>query len=264
MGSIYKITNTVNGKAYIGQTIHDAEKTRIPHHFNGHGNMPIQCAIKKYGKDAFTYEILHDGIIIELLDSFEIEAIKKYNTVAPNGYNLTYGGGRPIFSKETLQKRSISLKGKPSHMKGKKHSEATRRKISEANKGRKHKPETRRRISKSNKNRSPEVNQKISEALKGRNFSLAHRQNLSKSFRGRKLGPFSEAHRQKISEANKGKKHTPETCLKMSSPHKQPAQIFFRSLPECMPLAEKSRKLHEKFTGKVHQATIYRWVREWS
>ena len=38
MGSIYKITNTVNGKAYIGQTIHDAEKTRIRDHLNGTGN----------------------------------------------------------------------------------------------------------------------------------------------------------------------------------------------------------------------------------
>ena len=36
MGSIYKITNTVNEKAYIGQTIHDALAGRINDHLNGH------------------------------------------------------------------------------------------------------------------------------------------------------------------------------------------------------------------------------------
>ena len=88
MGSIYKITNTVNQKHYIGQTIHDAEKTRIRDHFNYayRSNIILSRAIEKYGKDAFTHEILHDGIIPALLDSYEIEAIKKFNTVVPNGY----------------------------------------------------------------------------------------------------------------------------------------------------------------------------------
>ena len=42
MGSIYKITNTVNGKSYIGQTIYDAVKTRIRYHFAGRGNQTCQ------------------------------------------------------------------------------------------------------------------------------------------------------------------------------------------------------------------------------
>ena len=46
MGSIYKITNTVNGKAYIGQTRHDAEKTRMRDHFNGHGNRILKNSVK--------------------------------------------------------------------------------------------------------------------------------------------------------------------------------------------------------------------------
>ena len=48
--------------AYIGQTIHDAVKDRISRHLNGQsgGNRLVKRAIKKYGKDAFTYEILHD------------------------------------------------------------------------------------------------------------------------------------------------------------------------------------------------------------
>ena len=44
MGSIYKITNTVNGKAYIGKTIRDAVKTRIRDHLNGYGSQTCQTS----------------------------------------------------------------------------------------------------------------------------------------------------------------------------------------------------------------------------
>ena len=69
MGSIYKITNTVNGKAYIGQTIHDAEKTRIRDHFrsNGKGSQLIKDDIEKYGQDAFTYKILMMALFLNFL-----------------------------------------------------------------------------------------------------------------------------------------------------------------------------------------------------
>ena len=60
MGCIYKITNTVNDKSYIGQTRHDVKKTRIRKHLNGNGNRIIKQAIAKYGQSAFTYEILHE------------------------------------------------------------------------------------------------------------------------------------------------------------------------------------------------------------
>ena len=73
MGSIYKITNTVNQKSYIGKTIHDAEKTRIRQHLNGWGNKPIKKDIDEYGEDVFTFEILHDGIIPEFLAALETE-----------------------------------------------------------------------------------------------------------------------------------------------------------------------------------------------
>lgn len=91
MGSIYKITNTLNGKAYIGKTIHEPEKGRIRQHLNEKAPecRALHNAIKKYGREAFTYEILHDGIIPELLNSYEIEAIVKHNTFSPRGYNLT-------------------------------------------------------------------------------------------------------------------------------------------------------------------------------
>ena len=134
MGSIYKITNTINGKVYVGQTINDAYKTRIRDHLNGtqHGSRLVKHAIEKYGQDVFTVEILHDGIIPEFLNTLEIEAIAKFNTVAPNGYNLDTGGngvGSP--SGETRRKLSEANKGK-------KRSEETKQKISASKTGENH------------------------------------------------------------------------------------------------------------------------------
>ena len=52
----------------------------------------FQCSQKVWEKKNFTWDILHEGIIPELLDIYEIEAIAEFNTVTPNGYNLTFGG----------------------------------------------------------------------------------------------------------------------------------------------------------------------------
>ena len=102
MGSIYRIINTVNGKSYIGQTILDPVKSRIRDHFNYpyRSNIYLSRAIKKYGRENFTYEILHDGVPPALLDRYEIKAIQRFNTVAPHGYNLNCGGsGNLIYPK---------------------------------------------------------------------------------------------------------------------------------------------------------------------
>lgn len=192
MGSIYKITNTVNGKSYIGQTIYDAEKARISKHLSGSGSQLVKQAIEKYGKDAFTYDILHDGIIPEFLDALEIEAIAEFNTIAPHGYNLTYGGEGCSPSKQTRKKMSKAKreqKGENNPFYGKTHSEETRRVISEKNKGRE---------------RSEEHRQKHAKALRGRKFTKEHRLNISKSLKGRKR---SEKDCRKISESKRGKNH---------------------------------------------------------
>ena len=241
MGSIYKITNTVNGKSYIGQTIRDAEKTRIPVHLNGHGNVSIKQAIEKYGKDAFTYEILHDGIIPELLDALESEAIKKFNTVFPHGYNLTTGGGG-THSEETRQKISNANKGRTAWNKGKRGilqpSEETCLKISEALTGITRSKETRRKISEGlkghpcyknrtawNKGKSPseETRRKQSEAKKGKKrppFTDETRRKLSEANKGEKNHFYgktlSQEHRRKLSKAITGEKHSSESKQKMS------------------------------------------------
>ena len=64
MGYVYKITNTVNQKHYIGISIHEPETGRIRDHLSGNGNRILAKAIKKYGRDAFTYEILEEGVFL--------------------------------------------------------------------------------------------------------------------------------------------------------------------------------------------------------
>ena len=177
MGYIYKITNTINDKSYIGISIHPPEKSRVRDHLSGHGNRIISNAVKKYGRDAFTYEILEDNIFLELLPDLEISYIKHYQTVAPFGYNLTHGGEgtlgyRP--SAEHRRKLSETRKGEKNGFFGKKHSAETLLKIGEASKGRKHSAETCRRISEAQKGRkrkkcSPKSRRKMSEAQKGKN-----------------------------------------------------------------------------------------------
>ena len=138
MGFIYKL-NFPSGKSYIGQTIKSVEE-RI----KGHKSPTSKCvllkhAIKKYGD--FETEILIE-INNEMLNYYEIKFIEMYDTVSPNGYNLTYGGEGGIPSQETIQKMKESHSKRVVHedwrkaisegLKGHVHSEETRKKLSEA------------------------------------------------------------------------------------------------------------------------------------
>ena len=322
MGSIYKITNTANGKSYIGQTIRDAEKTRIRYHLAGYGNQLVKRAIEKYGQDAFTYKILHDGIIPEFLDMLEIEAIAKFNTLSPHGYNLTTGGGGGFPSDETRQKHLEAIRHpevRQKHLEAMRHPEV-RQKLSKASTGKRHTDETRRKMSESRegaknpmygKPRSDDTKRKISEANTGKKRSDEVKQKLSEARKGEKH-PFygkslSEEHRRKLSEAHKrpevrakhsesmkgenspmyGKSHSEETRRKMSESHRGkkrapfsaehrsniaeskrspeyiPAHNLFFSLPSNMALKEKRRLLCKRITG-VKKETIYHWIRKWT
>ena len=88
-GYIYKITNKVNGKSYIGQTRYTIE-FRWRQHIHKKDNTYFHNAIKKYGVDNFIVEKLEE-CNIEDLNEREIYYIAKYNTFK-DGYNLTIGG----------------------------------------------------------------------------------------------------------------------------------------------------------------------------
>lgn len=91
MGCIYKITNMINQKSYIGQTMQTLE-TRINKHFSRSqtATTGIDYAIGKYGKENFSVEQLCecDNSQMDELERYYIQLYDTYN----NGYNLTLGG----------------------------------------------------------------------------------------------------------------------------------------------------------------------------
>lgn len=88
LGVIYKITNNIDGKAYIGQTINLKERKR--NHRNAKDDYSIHKAIRKYGFENFSWEILEE-CPKERLNEREIYWIAYYNTYN-DGYNETKGG----------------------------------------------------------------------------------------------------------------------------------------------------------------------------
>ena len=120
MGFIYKITNIITNKCYIGETKEKMPETRWKQHKRtiekGIGCPALQNAVKKYGIDNFTFKVLIICFDEERF-KFEKEYIKKFNSIAPNGYNLTKGGEGGGFygkkhSQETINKISNTLKNK--------------------------------------------------------------------------------------------------------------------------------------------------------
>ena len=90
MIGIYKITKKENGKSYIGQS-NNIERRFQEHCYKGEkARIPLDIAIKKYGKEAFSFEVLEE-CPQEKLNEREAYWIKYYNTVE-TGYNCSEGG----------------------------------------------------------------------------------------------------------------------------------------------------------------------------
>lgn len=111
---IYKATSKTSGKSYIGQTRSSLRERRQGHYDNlKRYKNALGLAITKYGKDDFEWTIIQTCESIEELNKAEIKCIKEFNTVTPNGYNLTTGGeGGYIRSEENRLKISKSKLGK--------------------------------------------------------------------------------------------------------------------------------------------------------
>ncbi len=93
MGVIYLRTNTVNGMQYVGQTKNLEQRQRNWKDLNHiYAGPLIERARKKYGTDNWTLEILKECNSLEELNKWEQYYIKKFNTMKPNGYNMTEGG----------------------------------------------------------------------------------------------------------------------------------------------------------------------------
>lgn len=93
---IYKITNKVNGKIYIGQVYNKSVQDRFERHIreaNPKHHIVLDRAIYKYGKENFVCEQIDSANSLEELNQKEKYWIKFYNSTNKNiGYNLTDGG----------------------------------------------------------------------------------------------------------------------------------------------------------------------------
>lgn len=111
-GVIYKVTNTVNGHIYIGQT-----KTALGKRWSKHcsdarsgAGWILAAAIRKHGQEAFTVEVVEECHDKDALNAAEIAWILKLQPA----YNACGGGGSlGSHSDETKAKISLRLKGKP-------------------------------------------------------------------------------------------------------------------------------------------------------
>lgn len=119
---IYSITNIVNNKKYIGQSINinsriSAHKTHLKN--NKHSNEYLQNQYNKYGIQNFLFEVV-EYVDIDKLDEREVYWIEKFSTMdRSKGYNLESGGNtNKIISDEAREKKI----GKNNPMYGKKHS----------------------------------------------------------------------------------------------------------------------------------------------
>lgn len=109
---IYKITNEINKKIYIGQTKLSIEERFILHKNKRSNCRYLKSAFNKYGIENFKIEKIEDCKNFDELNFREMFWIKELNTLAPNGYNLTTGGAAPKHSDITKEKMSQTRKGK--------------------------------------------------------------------------------------------------------------------------------------------------------
>lgn len=113
---IYKVTNIINGKVYIGQSIRDIQQ-RFTRHINDALNNNLNThfarAIRKYGKDSFTIEIIDTAETQDELNQKEQYWIHYYDSVN-YGYNETDAiykcGGNTYISKTKREMRKICKK----------------------------------------------------------------------------------------------------------------------------------------------------------
>lgn len=261
-GLIYKITCTINGKIYIGQTIQPLQARWVAHKYIAKKEFKDKSnkfynAIRKYGFENFSCKILCYANSREELDHREQVCIRLFKS-QENGYNTHEGG--------LSQRLSIE----------------TRAKISAANKGQK---------------RSKEAIENIRKSQIGKKLSKIHRERCSTSQLGEKAAWYGRKHteesKRKIGSSQKGKPreylkervgekhpmygktHSEEARLKMSITRKNmplPKQLqnekgenhprFGKSHSEearlKMSKAKKGKLLSEETKAKMRQAHIRR------
>ena len=104
-GCIYRLTNLVTKKTYIGKSVNFKQRMRQHKYPKKTDKTYLHNSIRKHGWDKFKKEIIIDDVPEEDLSNLEISYIEVENTVAPNGMNLTVGGEGVSGYKYTTEQR---------------------------------------------------------------------------------------------------------------------------------------------------------------
>lgn len=200
MIGIYMYTNRLNSKRYIGKSV-DIEARKGKHRRNAKDGRAsyFYNALRHYGENVFDFEVLEE-CSVEQLDEKEKFYISKYDTLMPNGYNMTEGGtgGNPYKSRTEEQNLATRKKMSESHT-GLKHTREALAKMSAAQKGKPHYYARGRAGWNKGKKMTAEFCKAVSDAVKGSGNGMFRKQ---QSDLNRKIN--SEVHKGQI-PANKGK-----------------------------------------------------------
>lgn len=180
---IYKITNIINNKIYIGKTRQSIKTRWNQHCYNAFHNSKYHFhrAMKKYGKENFKIEIVEEVNNKDYLNEREVYWINYYNTFH-DVYNSTTGGEKGFeHTEETLKKISIASKnnikakrrGKDNPLYGRKRPEYISEIISKTHKNKLVSIETKRKMREAKLGKpSPRKGVVLSETIK-ENMRLA-------------------------------------------------------------------------------------------
>jgi len=109
---IYKFTHIETRRSYIGQTIQDPNQRRLEHICDSKHNPPtyhFHNALKKYGVDAFTFEVIDSANSIKELNLLEEKYVDQFDSIN-NGFNIRQPGGNKLHSLESKVRMSESQK----------------------------------------------------------------------------------------------------------------------------------------------------------
>lgn len=113
---LYRVTNLINEKVYIGQSVNPQARWRR-HKSDaklGKDKKHFANAIRKYGVHNFVFEVIVQAKTLEDIDQAEIDCIKQYRSSDKNyGYNIALGGnGKRIVSAQTRKKIALFMTGR--------------------------------------------------------------------------------------------------------------------------------------------------------
>jgi group I intron endonuclease len=208
-----------NGKVYIGKTKDFRARMKYHKLASKKGKTHLYLAIRKYGWENFSKEIIDHAETEEELSKKEIYWIAYYQSINPVvGYNMSEGGtGGDTWSSLSQERKAEAISKRPPM------SDETKKKVSRSLKER-YKTQPHHSLGGTSWNKGlkedPELTEKKRLRMLGTKDSEETRKRKSQALKGKNTTPKSESHRQKLSESLKGRSIPEETRKKMSQSRK--------------------------------------------